>query len=110
IGKELFRKLFDQDIDLNNVGQRILTYHYPSFDQAGGPVSHYDLYFYHYFPLGINFILIFLLGIFLVSIANNRNLAIGNLFLASLISTLWIRGLVMLLDPAMGFTYIIDFL
>ncbi|MBP6467762.1 MAG: hypothetical protein KA277_07030 [Fusobacteriaceae bacterium] len=109
-GKENFRRIFLNNDELSNVGQKILKYHFPSFDSAGGPVSHFDLYFYHYLPIGLNFIAIFLMGLLLISIVNNRYLARGNIFISSIIATLWVRGLIMLLEPAMGLTYIIDFL
>lgn len=110
IGKEKFRKIFNINDDLNNVGQKILLFHFPDYNQAGGPVSHFDLYFYHYLPTGFNYIAIFILGLILVSIINSRVLAKGNIFISAFIATLWIRGLVMILEPAMGFVYMLDFL
>nr|AXY99492.1 wzy [Proteus vulgaris] len=110
IGKEKFKNIFGINDNLNNVGQKILLFHFPDYDQAGGPVSHFDLYFYHYLPIGLNYIAIFVLGLVLVSIVNCKVLAKGNIFISALISTLWIRGLVMILEPAMGFVYILDFL
>lgn len=112
IGKNLYRKLFNynETLNLDNVGQKILKYHFPSFSQAGGPVSHFDLYFYHYLPIGLNFLAIIFIGLLLSSIANCRYLAKDNLFLSSVVTTLWMKGLVMVLEPAMGLVYLIDFL
>ncbi|SUB98672.1 hypothetical protein [Proteus penneri] len=110
IGKEKFKNIFDVNDNLNNVGQKILLFHFPDHNQAGGPVSHFDLYFYHYLPIGLNYIAIFILGLILVSIVNCRVLAKGNIFISALVSTLWIRGLVIILEPAMGLVYMLDFL
>ncbi|MDY3694511.1 MAG: O-antigen polymerase [Proteus mirabilis] len=110
IGKEKFKNIFDINDNLNNVGQKILLFHFPDYDQAGGPVSHFDLYFYHYLPIGLNYIAIFILGLILVSIINCRVLAKGNIFISALVSTLWVRGLAIILEPAMGLVYMLDFL
>lgn len=109
LGKNLFETVFGNEDNLYNVGQKILKYHFPSFDYAGGPVSHFDLYNYHYLPIGINFLAIIIIGLLLASIVYNGKLAKQNLFMTSIISTLWMKGLVMLLEPAMGLVYLIDF-
>lgn len=110
LGKSLYNNIFGHEDNLYNVGQKILRYHFPSFDQAGGPVSHFDLYFYHNMPIGLNFIFIIFIGLLLSSIINNTKASNNNLFSSSIVSTLWMKGLVLLLEPAMGLVYIIDFL
>lgn len=109
LGKSKIQALTGNDVDLDNVGQKILRYHFPYHDQPGGPVSHFDLYFYHYMPIGLNFIGVMFLSMILASIYNLKALGENNLFMSSVIATLWCRGLVLLLEPAMGLAYLLDF-
>ncbi|WP_274369924.1 hypothetical protein [Morganella morganii] len=108
-GKNLYRELFNYNDNLDNVGQKILKYHFPLLNQPGGPVSHFDLYFYHYLPIGLNYLAIVFIGLLLSSIANCHFLAKDNLFLSAAVTTLWMKGLVMVLEPAMGLVYLADF-
>ena len=89
------------------VGRQSLLYWYPTFDVAGGPTSHYDLFAYKYLGYAGGLLFVMMLSFVLSSISTMSRVA-GSDFYYALAATLWLRALPMLLEPAIGLSYILD--
>ncbi|QKJ36929.1 hypothetical protein [Pseudomonas sp. MPDS] len=91
-----------------NVGRQILLYYNPGREIAGGPTSHFDLFAYKYFGIEFAFVWVIFTA-FLLAIINSlgRN-AQQNIFYCALVATLWLRTLPILLEPPIGFAYMLD--
>lgn len=89
------------------VGRQTLLYWYPTFDVAGGPTSHYDLFAYKYLGYIGGLLFVIMLSFILSSISTMSRVA-GSDFYYALAATLWLRSLPILLEPAVGLSYILD--
>lgn len=91
-----------------SVGRQILLHHNPEREVAGGPTSHFDLFFYKYLGLYFGCIGIFLMSYVIASIAALRSYSRNKIFLSSVSAALWLKCLPMLLEPTVGFAYLLD--
>ena len=107
IGVSQTSKIVGYKVEDYSVGRAILMYHDPANDISGGPVSHFDIFAYVYFGW-FGFIFIFLLVVIIASVANALNKNNKNLFYISVLAALWLRCLAMLLEPSVGFAYVLD--
>lgn len=115
IGMQIFGSGFMSNIvgyDTNNlaVGRQFLIYHAGTDDVvAGGPTSHFDLFAYVYFGPFFSIVFIIFLSYLIGSIKATSNYCNKkSIFYISLVTTIWIRGLSIILEPATGIAYITD--
>jgi len=114
VGSTNLSKLLGYNVNDYTVGRQAILYYYPSFEIAGGPTSHFDLFAYKYFgyigafifTIIIAFILNYIL--FLVKYTYSINLIIKNRTIPVIVGTLWLRGLAIILEPSIGIAHIFD--
>ncbi|MFX4276706.1 hypothetical protein ACOL3G_02355 [Aliarcobacter butzleri] len=107
IGTSQMSRIVGYPVNNLGVGRQIILY-YTDMDVAGGPTSHFDLFSYVYFGIG-GIVFVIFLGYLLGSI--NKLLKTGyqkSIFFIALVSTLWIRSMAIILEPAVGLAYIFD--
>ena len=106
--------LMGYDVADLSVGRQALKYHDPNYDISGGPTSHIDLFAYVYFGTfgGGAFVVIigWLLGSInrAVHVLKRRLGQSTNTLLTAWIATIWSRSVLMIIDPPVGFAYMID--
>lgn len=91
-----------------NVGRQILLYYNPGQEVAGGPTSHFDLFAYKYFGVEFAFVWVIITAFLLATINSLGRNAPPNIYYCSLVATLWLRTLPILLEPPIGFAYMLD--
>lgn len=96
------------DVDDYTVGKQILLYHDPEQSQAGGPTSHFDLFAYKYIGAEFGWLGVLFFSFVLASIASLAKCSGDNVYAASIVAALWLRALPIILEPPMGFAYILD--
>lgn len=107
VGVTTLSKAVGHQVNDYTVGRQTLLYWYPSFDVAGGPTSHYDLFAYKYLGYFGGLLFVIMLSFFLCSISTMSRVP-GSDFYYALAATLWLRALPMLLEPAVGLSYVLD--
>ncbi|MGE0052419.1 MAG: hypothetical protein AB7S49_12945 [Arcobacter sp.] len=109
IGISLSSKIMGYDTSSYSVGRQANLYYDPKVEIAGGPTSHLDLFAYVYFGpfFGCFFIIItaFTLGHIYSAIINYRK---KNFLSIAFLSTLWVRSVIVIVEPTIGYAYIID--
>ena len=115
LGMQIFGSGFISNIvgyDTNNlaVGRQFLIFHAGTDNVvAGGPTSHFDLFAYAYFGSFFAVFFIIFLSYIIGSIKSSTNINSNkSIFYISLVTTMWIRGLSIILEPATGIAYITD--
>lgn len=108
IGTTKLSAMLEYDVSEYDVGRQIILYHYPTLEAAGGPTSHFDLFVYKYFNPYFGWLWVSFMAFLLACIIKLARSDKGNIFHASLVSVLWLRGLSILIEPAVGLAYIID--
>jgi hypothetical protein len=108
-GITVMSKLMGYQTSEFNVGRQLTKYHHPDYDIAGGATSHFDLFSYKYFGyffgiFNVGFIGLVLSIIINISKSSNRTIS------SCLSATLYNNSLAILLEPCIGFSYILDFL
>lgn len=107
VGVTTLSKAVGHQVNDYTVGRQTLLYWYPSFDVAGGPTSHYDLFSYKYLGYFGGLLFVMMLSFFLCSISTMSKVP-GSDFYYALAATFWLRALPMLLEPAVGLSYVLD--
>lgn len=108
IGVTRLSDILGYNVNDFNVGRQLLLYFDPAREVAGGPTSHFDLFSYKYFGIFFGLIWIVFTAFLLAAIRMLARAPIPSIFYASLVSALWLRGLPILLEPPVGFAYIVD--
>lgn len=108
VGSTRLSQMLGYDVGHLNVGKQILLHHNPDYLYAGGPTSHFDLFSYKYFGYQFGWIWIIFTSLLLASIASLSRHCCGNIYASALVATLWLRTLPILLEPPIGFAYLID--
>jgi len=107
-------RLFGYDTGRYSVGRQALLYYNPWSEVAGGPTSKFDMFAYVYLgPIGgAVFVLLLasLLGTIGALIKSQRinGSSHGNDFRIAFLAALWSRSILMIIEPATGFAYIVD--
>jgi hypothetical protein len=95
-----------------SVGRQALLYFDPDAIVAGGPTSHFDMFSYVYLGVfgGLLFVIIlaFTLGGLNGAIYKYSKCGNKTMFLSAFYTTLWFRFCVVLVEPPIGFAYLID--
>lgn len=107
IGNTQLSKLLGYDVSKYSVGKSILLYHNPSFELAGGPVSHLDLFSYTY--LGhFGYVFVILAAYLICCVADSITCQKNSTFYSAIISAMWLRCLAVLIEPPVGIAYVVD--
>lgn len=95
-----------------SVGRQALLYHDNGATVAGGPTSHFD--FFSYVNLGLvgGGIFVAFIGAVLGNLQNEIQLysrkSHKNNFLTAIYTTVWFRGVILIVEPSVGFAYLFD--
>lgn len=112
IGITQMSKLIGYNAGDYSVGRQALLTFNPDAEIAGGPTSHFDYFSYVYLGpiLGFVFILIIggALGILSRQILNYQRKSEKSLFLSSLLTAIWFRFCVVMVEPPIGIAYLMD--
>ncbi|WP_426146450.1 hypothetical protein [Polaromonas sp. DSR2-3-2] len=108
IGETQMSALLGYNVGDYGLGRQTIMYHYPSFDVAGGPTSHFDLFAYVFFGLGFGWIFVIFVSFVLSSLLLLTKTGKNNIFYSALVAAFWLRGLALLLEPPMGLAYVFD--
>jgi hypothetical protein len=114
VGNTNLSNYLGYDVGDYNVGRQAVLVQTAATEVFGGPTSHYDLFAYVYLGAFGGAVFVFLTGALLGLL--NRSLLIikrneayrSNPYLVAFCVTLWSRGVLMLLEPGVGFAYLID--
>jgi hypothetical protein len=111
VSNSLASKIEGYDVSNFNVGRAILLVLSPHTIEAGGPVSHYDLFFYKYCG-NWGYILTIFIAIYLVWVLKKlkkiqKEQSKKNV-LNSFYIVLWIQSVQLVMEPSIIFSYIID--
>lgn len=108
VGSTMLSKRLGYTVNNFNVGRQALLYYFPDHEISGGPTSHFDLFAYKYFGVYFGWVWVLFSGFVFACIVSLSRLGTGNLYFTAIVTTLWLRGLPMLLEPSVGFAYILD--
>jgi hypothetical protein len=108
VGRNTLSYLLEYDVSDYNVGRQILLYWDPYRTIAGGPTSHFDLFSYVYLGYWFGFCWIAVTAFILTSIIKIAKNKTGDSFFAAFITTLYVKSFAILLEPSIGFAYIVD--
>lgn len=102
------------DVSDYTVGRQAVLVQTADTAVFGGPTSHYDLFAYVYLGAFGGGVFVFVMGA-LLGLLNRSLLLIKrdalerrNMYLIALCVTLWSRGVLMLMEPGVGFAYLVD--
>ena len=110
ISSTAMSRIVGYDINDYSVGKQILYYWEPSWDIAGGPTSHFDLYSYKQFGVvGGAFFTLFIAFV-LIGVRKGAVSAEGNLYASSVLGVMWVRSWAIIIEPPLGIAYIFDVL
>lgn len=97
-----------------SVGRQALLYYHEGVEVSGGPTSHFDLFSYVYLGLwgggGFVLFLSFLLGGINFQIRRQRFRRSSNIYVSALLTTFWVRGVIIVVEPTVGMAYLVDLL
>ena len=110
VGITKLSTILKYDVSEYDVGRQIVLFHFPKQEAAGGATSHLDLFVYKYFNPYFGWVWVAFTSFTLAFIIKMAKAGKGNIYHASLVSVLWLRGLSILIEPAVGMAYIIDVL
>lgn len=108
VGTTRLSSMLGYNVNNYNVGRQALLYYDPNYEIAGGPTSHFDLFVYKYFGNYFGWMWVtFSAFMFAVFIVLSRQ-GCGDIYFCAIVTTLWLRSLPMLLEPTVGFAYVLD--
>lgn len=110
LSSRVLSSLAGYDVYSYDIGKQILLYHYPSFDLAGGPVDHFDLFGYKHFGVIGGCVFSLFIGFFIVIARNATSYAKGNKYMSVIMSAFYFKMLFVILKPSVLFGYIFDFI
>lgn len=108
VGVTRLGNMLGYEVNNFNVGRQILLYFDPTYDVAGGPTSHFDLFAYKYFGVELAFVWVVITAFLLASINSLGRGRLNSMFYCALVATLWLRTLPILLEPPIGLAYMLD--
>ena len=108
IGSTLLSQKLGYTVNDFNVGRQALLYYSPDHTISGGPTSHFDLFAYKYFGVFFGWLWVVISAFIFACIITLSKMGKGNIYYSAIIATLWLRGLPMLLEPPVGFAYMLD--
>jgi hypothetical protein len=113
IGTTRMSRLLGYNVGNYSVGRQALLWYSPGTEVAGGPTSHFDFFSYVYFGYwgGAAFVgfLALMLGIINNEMHSYASKMRGsNIFIASLLATIWVRAIIVIVAPTIGLAYLFD--
>lgn len=94
-----------------SVGRQALLHYHRDVEVSGGPTSHFDYFSYVYFGyfgglVFVSFLAYLLAGMGSAIIWKSKNT--GNIYFSALLVTLWVRGVIVIVEPTVGLAYLFD--
>ena len=109
IGNGGMSRFFDYDYSGNDIGRLIWKYWYPDDTISRGPTNHFDLAGYSYFGIYGGMLMTLMIGFIIGKICKIKNKIRRNMVISSaIISAIYNRSLILLLNPSIGIAYIFD--
>lgn len=116
LGSGYANELFQIDINELVLGRQAILHHHPGLEVAGGPSTHFDLFAYHQFGISGGAVYVGVVGVILGIL--NKRLSMNSVgsglrldpILVAINASLWVRGILLLNAPVLGFAFLVEIL
>lgn len=108
VGTTRLSSILGYNVNNYNVGRQALLYYDPNYEIAGGPTSHFDLFVYKYFGNYFGWIWVAFSAFLFAALVVLSRQGCGDIYFCAIITALWLRSLPMMLEPTVGFAYVLD--
>ena len=110
LSSKFLSSLSGYDVYSFDIGKQILLYHYPTYDVAGGPVDHFDLFGYKHFGVIGGAFFCLTLGMFFVIVRNTLSYVKGDKIMTAIMASFYFKSLSVILKPGILLGFLFDFI